>query len=123
MELTNETLKSSNEFNKKIALIEQERDFLKNEITHLKENTQRKDLDLSDFSKQIRERDDKIKSYRQKKKQSEKDALEFKALNQKYEQQLMNMQPINNNQVDSAQVEVIRKELENMKLEKIYLQN
>lgn len=38
MELTNETLKNSNEFNKKLALIEQERDFIRNDLNNLKES-------------------------------------------------------------------------------------
>ena len=37
MELTNDHMKTSNDFNKKLALIEQERDFLKNDINNLKE--------------------------------------------------------------------------------------
>ncbi len=37
MELTNQTMKSSNDNSKKLALIEQERDFLRNDINHIKE--------------------------------------------------------------------------------------
>lgn len=45
MELTNQTMKSSNDSSKKLALIEQERDFLRNDVNHIKEQLQRKDLD------------------------------------------------------------------------------
>ncbi len=51
MELTNETMKSSNEHNKKQALVEQERDFLRNDMNHMKELLQRKELDISDLTK------------------------------------------------------------------------
>lgn len=78
VELTNETVKSSNEFSKKMALVEQERDFLRNEINNLKDNLQRKELDLQDFSKQLREREDRVKSYKQKRKLAEKEATELR---------------------------------------------
>lgn len=74
MELTNETLKNTNEFNKKIALIEQERDFLRNDMAHLKENYQRKEIEVGELAKQFKEKDEKIKSYKQKNKLSSKEA-------------------------------------------------
>lgn len=125
MELTNEAMKSSNDHGKKQALVEQERDFLRNDLNHLKENLQRKEMDLAELIKQNREKEEKIKSYRGKKKQAEKEVQEIKSQKDKIEHQMMNMQPISQaqNSVDSQQHEILRKELDNVKLEKIYLQN
>ncbi|CDW83719.1 guanylate-binding n-terminal domain containing protein [Stylonychia lemnae] len=125
VDLTNETIKNSNDHNKRFALIEQEREFLRNDLNNLKESIQRKDLDLQDLNKQIRDKEEKIKSYRQKKKLSEKEAQDYKSQKDKFEQQILTMQPINNNvqMVDSSQLDFIKKELENVKLEKVYLQN
>ncbi len=94
MELTNETLKNSNEHNKKFALVEQERDFLRNDLGHIKENLHRKEMELNDILKQIKEKDEKIKSYRGKKKVAEKEAQEYKSQKDKFEHQMLNMQPI-----------------------------
>ena len=85
-ELTNENMKMSNEYSKKFALIEQERDFLKNDISNVKEQLQRKELELSDLVRQMREKEDKVKGYRGKKKQMKKDIEELRSMKEKYEQ-------------------------------------
>lgn len=51
---------------------------MRNEINNLKDNLQRKELDLQDFSKQLREREDRVKSYKQKRKLAEKEATELR---------------------------------------------
>lgn len=47
---------------------------MRNDINHMKELMQRKELDINDLMKQNREKEEKIKSYRGKKKQAEKEA-------------------------------------------------
>lgn len=61
-ELTSENVKTSNDYSKQIALLEQERDFLKNDLGHFKDNIQRKEMDGNDISKQLREKEEKLKN-------------------------------------------------------------
>lgn len=51
-------------------------------------------MDLAELIKQNREKEEKIKSYRGKKKQAEKEVQEIKSQKDKIEHQMMNMQPI-----------------------------
>lgn len=54
MDQTNETLRSSTEHAKKLALVEQERDFLRNDVGAAREQLARKDLEVADLAKQAR---------------------------------------------------------------------
>lgn len=74
-----------NDSQKKLALLEQERDFLKNDLAHAKDGLNRNQMDTSEISKQAREKEDKMKRLRQKKKQLEKDLTEAKAQKDKAE--------------------------------------
>ena len=48
-DVTNETLKNSNEYSKKVALLEQERDCLRNDLANLKEVISRKEIEEREF--------------------------------------------------------------------------
>ena len=61
-EATNDTLKNLNEYTKKVALLEQERDYLRNDVQNLKENLQKREIEDRESQKLIREKEDKIKS-------------------------------------------------------------
>ena len=61
-EATNDTLKNLNEYTKKVALLEQERDYLRNDVQNLKENLQKREIEDRENQKLIREKEDKIKS-------------------------------------------------------------
>ena len=61
LELTNETMKMSNEANKRIALVEQERDFIKRDLIAIKEILQKREIEYTETGKALRGKDVKMK--------------------------------------------------------------
>ena len=55
-------MKNSNEYSKKVALLEQERDFLRNDLNNLKEVISRKEFEERESHKTMREKEEKLKT-------------------------------------------------------------
>ena len=77
--MTQEAIRTSNEHAKRQALVEQERDFLRRDMTSLRENMTKREGDVGDSFKILRERDDKIKQQRSKKKELKRQIEELQA--------------------------------------------
>jgi chromosome segregation ATPase len=78
IELSNENIKTSNEHAKNIALVGQEKEFMRRDLQALREQMVKREGDVGDTLKVIKERDDKIKSLRSKKKQLKKEAEDLR---------------------------------------------
>lgn len=68
MELSSETVKNTNESIKRLALVEQERDFLKRDLQSAREMMVKRENEFSESLRLVREKEEKIKSLRNKKK-------------------------------------------------------
>ena len=79
VEMTNETIKRTNENSKRLALVEQERDFLKRDLQSTRDSLQKREVDHGESVRVNRERDDKIKQQRNKKKALQRELNELKA--------------------------------------------
>ena len=77
--MTNEQVKQTNEYQKKLALLEQERDFLKNDLHRSKENTLKNELEHRDTTKELRDVLEKAKNEKSKRKQVEKELVEMRS--------------------------------------------
>lgn len=78
IELSNENIKTSNEHAKNIALVGQEKEFMRRDLQALREQMVKREGEVGDTLKVIKERDDKIKSLRSKKKQLKKEAEDLR---------------------------------------------
>ena len=78
-DLTNEAARASNEHAKRVALVEQEREFLRRDLQASREHITKREAEIGDTLKMVRERDEKIKSQRSKKKALKKEIEEMRA--------------------------------------------
>ncbi len=78
MELNNEIVKVNNENGKKMALVEQERDFLRRDLHQVRESMAKREGEVAETVKLVREREDTIKQMRGKKKLLKKEVEELR---------------------------------------------
>lgn len=78
VELSNERMQVSNDHSKNIALIEQERDFLRRDLNSVRESLAKRESEMSESMRLLREKDDKIKSKRAKKKVMQKELQDLR---------------------------------------------
>ena len=79
MELSSETVKNTNESIKRLALVEQERDFLRRDLQNARENMVKRENEFSESMRLVREKEEKIKSMRGKKKVLTKEIEDLKS--------------------------------------------
>ena len=72
-------MRASNEHAKRVALVEQEREFLRRDLQASREHMTKREAEIGDTLKMVRERDEKIKSQRSKKKALKKEIEEMRA--------------------------------------------
>lgn len=79
LEMTNEVVKVNNESGKKMALVEQERDFLRRDLQQLRESTAKREGEVAETVKLVRDKEETIKSLRGKKKLLKREVEELRA--------------------------------------------
>ncbi len=78
LEMANEIVRVNSEQGKKVALVEQERDFLRRDLHQLRETTVKREGEVADTVKLVREKEETIKALRAKKKVLKKDIEEMR---------------------------------------------
>ncbi len=78
LEMTNEVVKVNNDSGKKMALVEQERDFLRRDLHQLRESMAKREGEVAETVKLVREKEEAIKSLRAKKKLLKKEVEELR---------------------------------------------
>ena len=115
--MTQEIIKTSNEHAKRLALVEQERDFLRRDMLSLRENMTKRDGDVGDSLKILRDRDEKINQQRSKKRELKRQIEDLKA-------QVASANTQRDNRQDTLQQtnQLLTKEVENLKMDKGVIQ-
>lgn len=114
LELTNDSARASSETGKLLALVEQERDFLRRDLQAAKETAQRREGESSDVLRMAREKEEKIKAQRAKKKALAREIAELRS-------QLSHAASTTLD--ESSLVAPLRSELESLRLERGVLLN
>lgn len=78
-EMVNEAVKASNEHSKRMALVEQEREFVRREVQGLREERVRREESEAERARREREREAKVEREKEKKKALQKELSEVKA--------------------------------------------
>lgn len=116
LELTNDSARASSETGKRLALVEQERDFLRRDLQAARETAQRREGETSDSLRLAREKEEKIKAQRAKKKALARELADLRS-------QLSHHLSMSTTAEESSQVGPLRHELESLRLERGVLQS
>ena len=76
--MNNEIVRVNTENGKKMALVEQERDFLRRDLQQLRESMAKREGEVAETVKLVREKEETIKSLRGKKKLLKKEVEELR---------------------------------------------
>ncbi len=118
LEMTNEVVKVNNDSGKKMALVEQERDFLRRDLHQLRESMAKREGEVAETVKLVREKEEAIKSLRAKKKLLKKEVEELRVA-----MQTINSQQSNQSEGVILQNQRLTKELENVRIDRGVLQS